>query len=100
MIYKKIIQLYTSIFIQKNQNVFVQNKCDKLYLTSNIKLIILNYLYYGSGINTDQFKPKFIFNQKCKTFLVVARLIKEKGIYEYFEAVKMVKKKIHHWIFF
>ena len=91
---KKLFNFTYKFLFKKTKIIFVQNKYDKIifnkqYRINNTKLSLLP----GSGINTDQFKPKFIFNQKCKTFLVVARLIKEKGIYEYFEAVKMVKKK-------
>ena len=90
---KKLFNFTYKFLFKKTKIIFVQNKYDKIifnkqYKINNTKLSLLP----GSGINTDQFKPKFIFNQKCKTFLVVARLIKEKGIYEYFEAVNGKKK--------
>ncbi len=49
----------------------------------------------GSGIDTELFKPKLNlkrFNRNI-TFLLIARLIKDKGIVEYIEAIKIIKKR-------
>jgi glycosyltransferase involved in cell wall biosynthesis len=47
----------------------------------------------GSGIDTKRFKSKgSIFKNKKFTFLMIARLIKDKGIEEYIEAIRLVRK--------
>ena len=49
----------------------------------------------GSGINTALFRPKLDLGRYNSdiTFLLIARLIKDKGIVEYIEAIKIVKKR-------
>ncbi len=49
----------------------------------------------GSGINTELFKPKLNLrnNKRDITFLLIARLIRDKGIVEYIEAIRVVKKR-------
>lgn len=74
--------------------VFFQNKDDQQFfmdskLISNTKSDILP----GSGIDIDHFVP---FRQKNKnrfTFLLISRLIHDKGIIEYIDAIKALKSK-------
>lgn len=47
----------------------------------------------GSGVNIVEFEPKSSFNPSDKlVFLLCSRLLKEKGLYEYFKAAENVKK--------
>lgn len=76
--------------------IFFQNSDDKAYfLQNNIidkaqKIVVVK----GSGANLIEFNQKRDFNTNDKlVFLVSSRLIKEKGIYEYFEAAKNLKPK-------
>lgn len=54
-------------------------------------------LLKGSGVDLDFFSPQYFVQEKRPKdsciFLVVARLIKEKGIYEYVEAARIVKTR-------
>jgi len=75
-----------------SKKVFFQNNDDKNeFLLNGLikedKAIIIN----GSGVNLDKFKPVPL--PKETTFLFIGRLIKDKGILEYLEACKEVKKK-------
>ncbi len=49
----------------------------------------------GAGIDTELFKPKLKLKRYNRdiTFLLIARLIKDKGIVEYIEAIRVVKKR-------
>jgi len=49
----------------------------------------------GSGINTEAFQPKegVVIDQSSLVFLLIARLIKDKGIVEYVEAIKSIRSK-------
>lgn len=49
-------------------------------------------LVNGSGVNLKKFKRNKIPKNKI-SFLMVSRVLKEKGVMEYFEAAKIVKKK-------
>ena len=75
-----------------SKKVFFQNKDDRNKFIHNglikgDKTIIVN----GSGINLEKFKPTSL--PKESVLLFIGRLIKDKGIIEYLEACKEVKKK-------
>ncbi len=65
-----------------------QNKFDqKLFNLKN------SFLIPGSGVDTKKFIPKKKFNYKKVNFYLISRIIKDKGIYEYFLASKNIKNK-------
>jgi glycosyltransferase involved in cell wall biosynthesis len=86
-------QLYKFSFRYVNK-VFFQND-DDLNLFVRNGLIASKYTdrIPGSGIDIDSFKSSDNVSMEKQeiVFLFVARLIKEKGIEEYIEAIKMIK---------
>lgn len=74
------------------KKVFFQNPDDlKLFLDKKLVPSHTVDLLPGSGIDLDKFKPvSFQRNQKF-TFLLISRLITDKGILEYIDAVKKLK---------
>lgn len=62
-------------------NEFVSNK-----LVSRSKTVLIN----GSGVNLEYFCPKPL--PKEISFLMICRIIKDKGVLEYLQAADMVKK--------
>lgn len=73
-------------------NVFFQNKDDKNYflkhrLVDSRKTVLIG----GSGVDMDHFKKTDL--PESPVFLMVARLLWSKGIREYLNAVKKLKKK-------
>lgn len=97
---KKIINTLYKIALKLSTKVFFQNKDDR-DLLKNIGILnekTPNIIVNGSGVNTDYFyqaplniNPNDQMTYKI-SFLMVARLLKDKGIYEYFEAAKIVKQ--------
>ena len=79
--------------LSRNQMVFFQNKDDKdlfnrLSLVGKYsRQIVVN----GSGVDVEFFKEVALPKQTA--FLMIARLIKEKGVMEYVEAARLVKKQ-------
>jgi len=75
-----------------NQKVFFQNP-DNIQLITKMG-IIKNYekavLVNGSGVDIDYFRPAP--TPSTLSFLLVARLIKDKGVYEYAEAARIIKQ--------
>lgn len=74
-----------------SKKVFFQNHDDKSEFIQNglikaDKTVIIN----GSGVNLEKFKPTPLPERPA--FLFIGRLIKDKGIMEYLEACKEVKK--------
>ena len=85
------ILLYRTSF-RFAQKVFFQNP-DDLKLFIQKKLVSKNAaeLVPGSGIDLKKFQPvEFKRNEKF-TFLLISRLITDKGVLEYIEAVKKLK---------
>ena len=81
---------------KKLEAVFFQNLEDKAFF-SNAHIINGHQtisVVRGSGVNVVEFNTKKTFSDSDKlVFLLSARLLKEKGLYEYFEAAKEMKKK-------
>lgn len=73
--------------------VFFQNPDDlKLFIDKNLVAASAAELIPGSGIDLKKFQPvPFKRNEKF-TFLLISRLITDKGVLEYIEAVKKLKE--------
>ena len=88
-LYKFSFKYVNKVFFQNDDdlNLFVKNRLVQMKYTDRIP---------GSGIDVEKFKFRGVI-QETETitpiiFLFVARLIKEKGIIEYIDAIKMIKK--------
>ena len=83
-----------------NEKVFFQNPDDKaLFFENKIiartkKTIIVN----GSGVDISYFAKEPLSNKQL-SFLLMSRLMRDKGIYEFIEAVRIIKKKYPQIIF-
>lgn len=80
----------------KNVNkVFFQNKYDKeMFLINGLVDEKKVSLLPGSGIDTKKFLPMKTKRNPTKiTFLLIARVIRDKGIIEYVEAARIIKEK-------
>jgi len=86
LMYKLAFQFPSKIFFQNefDRQVFVD-----LRLISNKVAEIIP----GSGINIELFRPSLSVCNEKFTFLVVSRLIIDKGIIEFVDAAKILKKK-------
>lgn len=85
--------LYKVAFLFANR-VFFQNISDQQFFISH-KLVDKNVsqLIAGSGIDTALYQPTSIKQSLKPKFIMVARLIKDKGVLEYIEAAKVIKSK-------
>ena len=85
------------IFINKKKHIIVQNKFDFNYLFKNFNLnkkdiSILN----GSGVILNNVKNNI---KKNNIVLFPSRILIHKGIIEFIEAAKFLKKKYNNWKF-
>jgi glycosyltransferase involved in cell wall biosynthesis len=97
---KKIINSLYKYALKRSTKVFFQNEDDR-DLLKQIGILnekTPNIIVNGSGVNTDYFyqaplnmDANDVMAYKI-SFLMVARLLKDKGVYEYFEAAKIVKQ--------
>ena len=85
-------QLYR-FSLKKASYVFFQNRDDQ-NLFQKEKLIpetVSHEVIPGTGIDTERFSPKTYPSADPVTFLLIARLIWDKGISEYVEAARKIK---------
>ncbi len=87
------IKLYRFAF-RFPKKIFFQNH-DDLILFRRKKIVDEKVcgLVPGSGINLDHFQPLAKKNNEKFTFLLISRLIYDKGIIEYIDAIKELKEK-------
>jgi glycosyltransferase involved in cell wall biosynthesis len=96
---KKNLVSAIAIFLYKisfrfPEKVFFQNQED-LHLFVNNKLIAKEKadLLPGSGIDLKKFLPTAFKRNHLFTFIMISRLIIDKGVLEYIEAIKILKAK-------
>jgi len=76
--------------------VFFQNADDRqLFLDHGLVRPEITGLLPGSGVDTARFRPAAEFTrQQPFVFLMVARVLYEKGVVEYFEAARLVRQAV------
>jgi glycosyltransferase involved in cell wall biosynthesis len=85
------IFLYRISFRFANK-VFFQNSDDlQLFLNKNLVRKEAADLIPGSGIDLDKFRPMNFRKNPRFTFLMISRLISDKGVYEYIQAIERLK---------
>jgi glycosyltransferase involved in cell wall biosynthesis len=86
------LMLYRQLF-RYPRKVFFQNSEDlKLFVSRQLVRPEISQVIPGSGVPLEHFIcSPFQANEEF-TFLVISRLIKDKGIQEYIEAIKILKK--------
>ena len=98
IVYRTARSMYRNA-LSKTKKVFFQNADDmNLFLERNFVNPEVAETVPGSGVDYNKFKPR-VFKEKDHEifiFLFIGRLIKDKGIFEYFEAAKYIRKKFPH----
>lgn len=82
--YKQAFRCCTKVFFQNNDD---SNEMIKSDILKKNKIVMLN----GSGVNLSKFTPQPM--PDIPVFLFVGRIIRDKGVLEYIEAAKIVKKR-------
>ena len=82
--------MYSFALKGKNSHVIVQNPDDKAVVNSIVKVPIT--LIRGSGVDLNQYEYKEENNESVKVSMA-CRLLKDKGVFEYIEAAKILKQK-------
>lgn len=90
----KIVKLLYKLSLKKAEMVFFQNKDDKeLFLTNCLVKYDNCDLLPGSGVDTVRFRPLYLKKDKIFRFLLISRIIWDKGIGEYIAAIRILRKK-------
>ena len=101
LVYRTARSLYRNA-LSKTKKVFFQNYDDmNLFLERKFVKPAVAERVPGSGVDYNKFKPRISKEKDTGTFifLFIGRLIKDKGIFEYINAARCIKKKFPHTIF-
>lgn len=99
-IISKIFSLFINIsFSHKNKRVIVQNTLDYKELLKN-KWVGKDELrvIHGSGVNLDLYK-NINYKDKLKIVILPSRILIDKGVIEFVEAVKLIQDQVPGWRF-
>lgn len=90
------------ICFKKVDQVYFQNSEDmKLFLDLKFVSSSQAILIPGSGVNTQKFKSRFGYKRKEPfTFLMISRILVDKGVLEYIRAAKTLKSKLGNKVAF
>jgi glycosyltransferase involved in cell wall biosynthesis len=85
MMYKIAFRFPAKVLFQNDQD-------KKLFIDEKLIAENIAELIPGSGINLSKFVPATLPQNKEFIFLLISRLIHDKGVVEYIEAIKILKK--------
>ena len=92
---KRLVESMYRLSIRRADFTFFQNKDDlDFFLKRRLVQDTRSGLLPGSGVDCEFFAPPSKVkpsNEEAPTFLMVARLLRDKGVYEYVEAAHLVK---------
>ncbi len=90
----RVVKLLYRVALRSSRTVFFQNQDDRdLFLRLGLVRREAAALLPGSGINLDKFRPAAQAAPASQTFLLIGRLIWDKGVREYVEAARLVKRR-------
>ncbi|MBT2558886.1 glycosyltransferase family 4 protein [Hymenobacter sp. ISL-91] len=95
LVSKVALGLYKFAF-QFPKRVFFQNDDDRqLFISNGLVDAAKTDLLPGSGVDITRFKPAPQFSRNAPfVFLMIARVLYEKGVEEYFEAARLVREAV------
>ncbi len=98
----RIARLFYRLSLSKTKKVFFQNSDDlNLFLKNKFVSAEVAKSIPGSGVDYEKFSPLYKEEKEENQFmfLFIGRLIKDKGIFEFVEAAKILRKKYPEILF-
>lgn len=88
-------KLYRIAFNWANEVIFQNNDDAQIFKAKKLLLKDNFQIFAGSGVDTNHYAPSFCekTSKEDTRFLMVSRLLIDKGIYEFVEAAKNIKAK-------
>lgn len=93
---KVVKQLYR-LSLRRSSRVFFQNRDDRqLFLDAGLARECVTEVLPGSGIDLNHFHPLPLpaLDRRCFRFLLISRMLKDKGIEEYAAAARLVRQHV------
>lgn len=89
----RVAKVLYRISIKKSYKVFFQNSGDKDFFVKN-KMVKNNYaMLPGSGVNVKQYALSELPSETQTNFIFIGRIMKLKGIDQFLECAKVIKKQ-------
>lgn len=95
---KITVMLYRLAFT-KVQRVYFQNEENRQFFVDRKLAMGKHGMLPGSGVNLERFAPIKYPNDDTIEFAFIARIMKEKGIDNYLEAARIIRKKYPNTVF-
>ena len=93
----RIVYSLYKISFRFSRKVFFQNWQDcKLFIRKNLVTSKKTEVIPGSGIDLAQFRPSNKQSEDGFTFLMISRIIRDKGVLEYVDAIRSFKARHPH----
>lgn len=92
-IMQKIMLFLYRLALPKVQKIFFQNNENERFFTEHNLAIGKHDMLPGSGVNLDCYSPLDYPSDDTIEFVFISRIMKEKGIDQYLEAAKAIRKK-------
>lgn len=90
----KIVKKLYKLSQNKADKIFFQNEEDReIFLTNNIVDISITDRLPGSGVDLNRFDVSLAIDDGVIRFLLIARMLYDKGILQYVEAARRLKAK-------
>jgi glycosyltransferase involved in cell wall biosynthesis len=94
---KRFVSALYRLAFRNSNRVFFQNRDDLgLFLENKLVKVALTDVLPGSGINLHSFTPTYDADRKSLNspfrFLLIARMLKDKGVVEFVNAAKLLKE--------
>lgn len=86
--------LYRLCFASSRVRIIFQNADDRdFFIEHGILPIERCFLVQGSGVDVHKFKPSIAAVSEAPRIFIATRLLQEKGIFEFMEALQILKRK-------
>jgi glycosyltransferase involved in cell wall biosynthesis len=89
----RVVQMLYRTALARSATVFFQNRHDRdLFVMQRLVTLARTVLLPGSGIDLAQFVPQPSKEASAPVFLMVARLLRDKGVVEFADAARIVRE--------
>lgn len=91
----RLVRIMYRLALSRSSKVFFQNPDDReLFIAGDLVRADVTELLPGSGIDLSRFLPAPLGEGGKKfRFLLIARMLRDKGVYEYVEAAKQLRQR-------
>lgn len=89
---KFLLKLYKLAFIHSKQVWFLNPDDQQLFIKNDIIPLKKTFVLPSEGVNTIHFNTNHPLSNQPFTFVYIGRLLKEKGVEEFIQAIQLLKK--------